>query len=318
MIRYEFRLRPLAAFGTPLAGDTLFGQLCWALRDAHGEAELMRLLDGYTAGAPFLVASDGLPPGHLPRPALPPAADGRASDPLMRKLDKGKRWVAAAGTSTPLRQWQPVADDQLAWTDGAGEVRTGWAVRSMPRMRNNIDRLLGRPSGDGLDPFQQDELVYPAGASLAAIIDVDPQRIEPSRLKEALDYIGAFGYGRDASVGLGKFNVAGFVEQPFEIANCDGALTLAACTPAMAGIDAARTFYRPVTRFGRHGGADALRGHPFKAPVLLAAAGAVLAFQGTLPRFAGRGLGGDGSLSMQRPATVHQGYAPLWPVRLGY
>ncbi len=42
------RIRPLSPFGTPPLGDTLFGQLCWAIRHQSGEARLRELLDGYT------------------------------------------------------------------------------------------------------------------------------------------------------------------------------------------------------------------------------------------------------------------------------
>ncbi|QTR48550.1 hypothetical protein [Candidatus Thiothrix anitrata] len=55
-------LRPLSAFGTLPLGDTLFGQLCWLLRDGMGEGKLKELLDGYTTGKPFAVVSDALPP----------------------------------------------------------------------------------------------------------------------------------------------------------------------------------------------------------------------------------------------------------------
>ena len=58
-------------FGTPLAGDTLFGQLCWALREAAGGEALGKALEGYTLGKPWLVVSDGFPAGCLPRPTLP-------------------------------------------------------------------------------------------------------------------------------------------------------------------------------------------------------------------------------------------------------
>src|SRR5699024_624779 len=64
-------LKPCSAFGTPLKGDTLFGQLCWAIRHRFGETQLTKLLQGYTAGQPFVVISDALPSGFLPRPSLP-------------------------------------------------------------------------------------------------------------------------------------------------------------------------------------------------------------------------------------------------------
>ena len=71
MQTYCYTLSPLSAFGTPLAGDTLFGQLCWTLRHQLGNARLDELLLGYTRGKPFLVVSDALPAGHVPLPNVP-------------------------------------------------------------------------------------------------------------------------------------------------------------------------------------------------------------------------------------------------------
>ena len=68
MDNYQVTLQPRSAFGTPLAGDTLFGQLCWAIRERFGEARLTSLLEGYTEANPFLVVSDAFPAGWVPRP----------------------------------------------------------------------------------------------------------------------------------------------------------------------------------------------------------------------------------------------------------
>ena len=88
-------LRPQSAFGGPIKGDTLFGQICWAARNRWGEARLTGLLDGYTDGHPFAICSDAFPAGYLPRPALPlhryaavPNAD--------RKAVKRRRWLSLA------------------------------------------------------------------------------------------------------------------------------------------------------------------------------------------------------------------------------
>ena len=71
MNSFRLTLHPRSAFGTPLAGDTLFGQLCWALRHLLGNTRLNTLLDGYTNGQPFAVISDALPKRFLPLPILP-------------------------------------------------------------------------------------------------------------------------------------------------------------------------------------------------------------------------------------------------------
>ena len=64
-------IKSLSAFGGPIKGDTLFGHLCWATRNRHGEERLQDLLAGYNQGRPFAVCADALPQGHLPRPAWP-------------------------------------------------------------------------------------------------------------------------------------------------------------------------------------------------------------------------------------------------------
>lgn len=90
------RLLPLSAFGTPPKGDSLFGQLCWAARHRFGEDRLTEWLGGYANGAPFLVVSDALPAGHLPRPALP----GHWFDEIDsadRKAVKKRRWLPLDG-----------------------------------------------------------------------------------------------------------------------------------------------------------------------------------------------------------------------------
>ena len=125
--------------------------------------------------------------------------------------------------------------------------------------------------------------------------------------------MGATGFGRDASIGLGKFAVLEVVETGLTAqTDANAYLTLAPCAPQGCGFlpDASR--YQPFTRFGRHGDIAVQSGQPFKTPVLLAAAGAVLKpVRYVETCFVGQGLGGDGQLSRAIAETVHQGYAPV-------
>ena len=98
------RLRPLTAFGSPLLGDTLFGQLCWAVRHRFGLERLHVLLDGYTAGRPFAVVADAFPEGYLPRPALP-LSSYRAIADADRKQAKRRHWMPLAALAAPLPDW---------------------------------------------------------------------------------------------------------------------------------------------------------------------------------------------------------------------
>lgn len=305
MLTYTARLTPLSAFGTPLKGDTLFGQLCWALRNRLGEARLVQLLEGYTGGHPFAVVSDALPAGHLPRPALP----GHWFNPLPnedRKAAKRRAWLPIEHLDKPVADW-------LHHCRAASDL-PGGKLQQRPHPHNAIDRRTGT-TGEGFAPYAMARQWYDQGAVLDLFILLDESRLAAAELEQALRDIGELGFGRDAGIGLGRFRVDAFAPAGLPSqADADAWLTLAPCAPQGLDWDAARCFYTVFTRFGRHGDIGVHQGNPFKTPVLLANTGAVLtprerAATGT--PFTGQGLGGDGSLSKAIPQTVHQGYAPV-------
>jgi CRISPR-associated protein Csm4 len=139
------------------------------------------------------------------------------------------------------------------------------------------------------------------------------------------DSVGANLFAQNTENSSNKFKPSGiapslvgansFAQHP----DANAYLTLAPCAPQGLGFDGDKSYWRVITRFGRHGNLHGLSGKPFKNPVLLAATGAVFVPQDTYtPRqFIGQGLGGDGQLSKIEAATVHQGYAPVVGIRLG-
>jgi len=306
-------LAPRTAFATPLMGDTLFGQLCWAIRQGWGEARLSELLEGYTAGRPFLVVSDGFPAGYLPMPALPSRYWREEADPSQRKALKRRVWLAETESAHPLADWQ-----RLAKTP----EEAGAAADSRSQPRNSLNRLtLATGKGAGFAPYTVRQHWYPPGARLDIHILLDEARLSPADLGLALAAVGLTGFGKDASVGLGKFTPESLQTHTLPRQQDSNAwLTLAPCALQGLGLDARRCYYRPFTRYGRHGAQAVLLGNPFKAPLLLAAAGAVLspgAGECDIDvSFIGQGLGGAGQLSKVLPQTVHQGYAPVVGVHL--
>ncbi|MBF0427197.1 MAG: CRISPR-associated protein Csm7 [Magnetococcales bacterium] len=356
-------LKPLTAFATPLHGDTLFGQLCWALRDRHGTAFLTACLQGYTANDPFLVVADPFPSGYWPRPQLPsalittgekgagearevdkkhvqPPGDKEEESAEERKVDKKRVWLPSRQWQRPLpawiggnsvrtfafnlcRQWQrplPV------WIGGCKDEKGIWnrqERQQRPQPRNAINRLTGTTGSgaDGFAPYNVDQIWFPAGPEV--LLDLwllhDPARLPEEKLLTALRDVGSSGYGKDASTGLGKFTLESDVDRdplPRQ-KNSNAWLTLGFCAPQAGGFDPERSFYQVFTRFGRHGAWAALTGNPYKSPVLLARAGAVLTPRAFVDRpFIGRGLGGDGTLSRVIPETVHQGYCPVVGIQM--
>lgn len=324
MIPYLIRITPRSAFGSKLMGDTLFGQLCWAVRNRHGEGRLGDLLKGYTEGRPFAVVSDAFPTGYLPRPSLPtPYFDPPEGD---RKAVKKRAWVPVEKFGEPVESW-------LQHCLPPAEIQ-GASPKPHPQPHNTLDRESGTTGTGEFAPYAMEQLWYGAGALLDVYLLLDETRLSAAELETLLGDIGQVGFGRDASIGLGKFRLKSM--EPASLPNQDQAdafMTIAPCAPQGLGFDPKRSFYQPFTRFGRHGDMSVhFQGGPFKTPVLLAQTGAVFSrlpagdgsFSSPLPLgegpgvrgFIGQGLGGDGSLSKTIEKTVHQGYAPALGLRL--
>lgn len=318
---YHASLTLHTALGTPLAGDTLFGQLCWAAREHAGEAELVRLLDGYTSGRPWLVVSDAFPAGFLPRPTLPqhhsprPQAGEGAGvrEATQRKAEKGKVWIPAANTHLPLAELLASAVNSEA------AFGTDRQPHAAVQAHNSLNRLTGATS-EGFAPYTQPQTFYADGQKMELYLVAEDERINADTLRVLLSAIGHYGFGRDASVGLGKFSVDLLQPHTFATPPAPNAWwTLAPCAPQGQGFAADQSYWRVITRFGRHGNQHMLTGKPFKAPLLLAQTGAVFTPKnmGEPRLFIGQGLGGATQpISKAEPATVAQGYAPVAPIQM--
>jgi len=313
------RLTPLSPFGSPPLGDMLFGQLCWAVRERLGESRLGALLDGYTLGLPFAVVSDALPEGQLPRPALPLALFDEVAG-ADRKQVKKRVWMPLDAVAAPLAQWLGHCRserDLIAAAKSGDAAEPTALMRLHPQPHNSINRQTGTTGQGDFAPYTSLQRWYAPGVALSCRLLYDPERIDADTLEDIFRDIGASGFGRDASIGLGKFAVARVHADWSGQASANACLTLAPCAPQGLGLDPQRSFYEVFTRFGRHGGSAVLLGNPFKTPVLLARTGALLTPR-EMPRqgFIGQGLGGAGLLSKVIPETVQQGYAPCVPIHL--
>lgn len=305
MKAYRLTLRPLTAFGTPLAGDTLFGHLCWAVLERFGRARLSSLLEGYTDGKPFAALSDAFPQGCLPRPAVPDAAIRWQLDPRQRKQMRKRIWLPAAESGLPLSDW-------------LGKAQEANITEMAVLTQNTIHRLTGTTGEGQFAPRQVERIDFAADAKLDVYAVLDEHRLAAEELRQLVEDIGTMGYGRDASSGLGKFTVESIDESRWPRTRSAHWLTLAPCAPEPAALDTARCYYQPVTRFGRHGSLGVRLGKPFKRPLLLLKTGALLSSRTPVEWLVhGRGLGGRAQpLSDVIPETVHQGYAPVVPLNL--
>lgn len=314
-------LLPRTAFGSIPKGDTLFGQICWSIRHRFGEGRLADLLAGYAENRPFLVVSDAFPEGHVLCPTLPARYSTlERVDPKDRKAAKKKIWLPMEKLHLPVTQWMEHSLPEEGVPSGP--------LNPYSQSHNTINRRTGTTGKGRFSPYSTSQLWFgtprkalePEGPSprMNLYLVFDSERIALSEVRKVLEDVGLNGFGRDASIGLGKFNLVSLeiAELPSH-SKPNAWLTLAPCAPQGGRWNGALCFYTPFTRFGRHGDIGVHYGNPFKNPVLLANTAAILTpVQMDDSRFVGQGMGGNGTISLSIPKTVHQGYAPVIKVVL--
>lgn len=338
---YEISLRLTGGLGTPLIGDTLFGQFCWqaaydpGLLDAGLEGQLQRY-----AESPFAVFSSAFPRftenGRViyafKRPDLPlawlspPPSTSRLQRLEHLKEVKKKKWLLLEDS---LRlDFTRLTDDAGLWerllSQAPSEVqrlcrRAGGRqpLVSFSQPHNTINRQRLTTGKAPFAPYTQEVHFFVPGTELAVFVLLNEEATDIERLSRGLSRIGQGGFGRDASIGLGRFAITGRRELPLPPAQeADALYTLAPCVPVPDSFNDGDAFFTPFVRFGKHGDRLATSRNPFKAPVVMAAEGAV--FRPKDPQalarpYFGRAVTG---ISKAEPVTVAQGYAPCLPFRL--
>lgn len=340
-----YTLTPLSAFATPLLGDTLFGQLCWAIRNRYGEQRLEELLQGYTDNQPFAIISDAFPKGYLPKPTLPARflsdkkvddtgdnAGDNTDDIAQRKVLKKKIWMPLDETAKPLNQWQTLCKTNQEVISKISPktsqtINTNTFENKRMQPHNSINRFTGTTGEGQFAPYGMLQTWYHPDLQLQCHILLDEKRFTQAECQQCLHDIGNFGFGRDASIGMGKFSID--KPQSNTLAShpqANALMTLAPSAPQGMGYNEKHSYYQPFTRFGRHGDiAVHQKGKPFKNPILMAATGAVISRdnitnpQNDNQNYIGQGLGGSKqNLSKSIEATVQQGYAPVIGVYLDH
>lgn len=353
MNAYEITLTPLTAFGTPLVGDTLFGQLCWSIRELFGNDKLNHCLEGYTEGNPFLILSDAYPTGYLKLPTLPPfyweIGDSRDYKALKQQVwlplsvlkedQSTETWQASALNTAQLMEklTNPLAKstksrDQVEDKKNSKQETPVFSTTQI-QMHNTINRAtnttgISRTETEGAGqfaPYSIDKKWYHPALTFTLYLLLDPDRLSPKEVEEALTLIGLTGYGRDASTGLGKMAVEEIKETTLFEKNQSNSqsqntyFTLAPTSPQGLDFKAKESFYLTQTRFGRHGNLAATSDNPFKKPLLMAQSGAVFTPQAPpkQPHYLGQGIIGiSNSHDETLQKSVHQGYAPVLPFAL--
>jgi len=339
---YEIVIKPLTGFGTHLKGDTIFGHFCWQI--AYDEKLVGKTIDNLLLNyqtKPFAVFSSAYPRfcvGEscyyaLKRPDLPMnmvfnLPDDKKQNIEMRKDLKAKRWIILQKDKkiSFLKNQLKYSTSELFEKDIKAYIsdKTGRDIKGIvsknfitafSQSHNKINRLTSTTSAEGFAPFAVDQWVFYPETELAIFVGIDDAFMNVQQVKEGLERIGKCGFGKDASTGLGRFEV--IKESEIDLTKMGSAVpnacyTLAPCVPERDTFS--EVFFTPFTRVGRHGDIFAKSPNPFKNPVIMADEGGIFKPKDT--EVFNKPYMGSAiiNISKTEPKSVAQGYSLYIPV----
>ncbi len=323
---FDITIMPLSGFGTPLKGDTVFGHFCWQARHDPSllEGGLEKQIKLYNE-KPFAVFSSAFPKIKinskeyyaLKRPEIPwnilfPSKENRLQRLKKAKADKKKKWMLAEKNSIidPVRT-EFITESQICGnTENQKEDKN--FILKMSQQHNTINRLTNTTGENLFAPYLKENSYYIPGTLLSVFVLIDGDATDINRILKGLDKTGKYGFGRDASTGMGKFKIIDYEEL---IINRDNHAfySLAPCVPDMNNLE--KIYSSVFTRFGKHGDYLACSKHPFKNPVIMADEASVFIIKGNKLNkpYIGTAVSG---ISKILPETVVQGYTPCLPIKL--
>ena len=339
---YEIIIKPMSGFGTPLKGDTIFGHFCW--QAAYDASLLNGGFDKWIAcygERPFAVFSSAWPKlwdnekffYAFKRPDLPlsflfpPSSDNRKKVFEELKENQKKKWMKLSENLflKPDSVGYMTDEDLIKASTNQITEETGRIMRGKRhqkfyadfiRQHNTINRCT-MTTGEGMfAPFTETVFFYYPETELAVFVLINEEAIDIERVSAAIENIGKFGFGRDASTGCGRFELGEYDELALPSVESSNACYAIAPTVPEKGIFSDQ-YFTPFVRFGKHGDVLATSKNPFKNPVVMADEGAVF-----IPKsrdvfqkpYIGRAV--LNTSKIKEHTVVHQGYAPYLPFRL--
>jgi CRISPR-associated protein Csm4 len=335
---HEITIRPLGGIGTPFRGDTIFGHFCWQLAydSTLVQGGLETNLKTY-GESPFVVFSSGLPrfewqPGSpvyaMKRPDLPlswlfPVPDeDREKGIRERKKNKARKWMLVdsdlkldASGAVYLNDSDLLERIDNQSPDSIVDQERPRITSRQAQVHNTINRITGTTGTDEFAPYSQEVTHYHPLVTLAVFALLDSERTDISAVTTGLERIGKQGFGKDASIGLGRFSLVDSRSLEFpDAVDCSALYCMAPSVPVPGSFTEA--YFLPFVRFGKHGDRLACSGNPFKNPVIMADEGAVFVPEDSMALarpYWGRAVE---DVSLARPETVVQGYSICLPIKV--
>lgn len=316
---YKVTLQLQSPIVTPLKGDTLFGQFCWAYRELMGEEQLKVFLSGYMV-KPKLIFSDVFISGNLPRPQYPFAQiENKLSVKQQEMLVKNRKNIKRAKTIPAkliFNQDMTLSDYMLSLLEQNSDEDIGeYNHKKFVQSHNTINRDTGT-TGDGIfSPYAVTATSYRSDEPFDLYILIDDINLVVEDVENCLQHIGLFGFGADATIGMGKFKLNGKLNK-IDMSKLAPSKYYMNLSPMIVSsnnnINLDKSYYNLFTRFGRMGNINSFSENPFKSPIVTIDSGSLIHYNNASGVYcAGCGIN---TLVKQDNSIVYQGYSIILPI----
>lgn len=297
MKSYKILLKPLTGFGDFIKGDTLFGHICWQI---HYDSKILgkslwELLSDYDTN-PFAVVSSAYPVingvVYLKRPHLPLSMLFDLSEEEIVKNRKELKRRGYFALKTPLEHLRNIKYESLSF------------FTEQEQTRCSINRITNTTAEPPFGPYNVRKIHF--NCPLAIFLGLR-EDMNVEAFIEILARIGKFGYGKDASVGFGKFEITDYEEIDLlnSSSSSNSVYTLSPSCPKQEEVQ--EIFFSPFVRFGRHGDILSKSKNPFKNPVIFADEASVVFLKKDIDKpYIGSSVRG---ISKTLAESVTQGYS---------
>lgn len=324
---FEITIKPLSGFGTPLKGDTLFGHFCWqtSYDPSLVEGGLEKQIKLYKE-KPFIIFSSAFPKiinnskeyYALKRPEMPLSilfkqGKSRFETIKQAKANKKKKWMLVEkNSSIDFASIEFITEKQLC--EKIENNESEHITKSISQQHNTINRMTSTTGENQFAPYSKENIYYTPETLLSVFVLIDKDAIDNiGQVVKGLERIGSWGFGRDASTGLGRFKV---IDSQSLTINNNGFKTFYSLAPSVPDTTCIDKIYSSTfTRFGKHGANLAYSKNPFKNPVIMVDEASVFYIKDQQYKkpYIGSAVSG---VSKTMPETVVQGYTPFLPIKL--
>lgn len=324
---------------TPLKGDTLFGQFCWGYHERYGVDELNQLLSNYTS-EPNIIISDAFYHAYLPRPNYPFAKLTNLSEKHKSKLIEDRKnikkktlintkylFTEKKSLSQILQNILENGDHCVSLSDikicadkqnttAEDKEVNKYCIVSSVNMHNTINRSSGTTGSGEFAPYGIEVTSFSDGNKFDLYVLFNSNAISIEKIRQVLTDIGQFGYGADATIGMGKFEL----DSDYTMINLDySGNTYLTLSPMVVdeNIELKHSYYNLFTRFGRTGNIASFSANPFKKPISMLDTGALLQIKQSGCSYVGQGLQNiiADNANLSHP-VYHQGYSIIIPLEI--